>query len=368
MAIQPDILASTLRILRDREVDNTFRAIPLLDAVQRAGNVEQSDGGQKVDCPTILTEHSNITQLSTGYEAVNLAVRDPLRTATYNWCDFVAPIVLTEKEQLSNKGDRAVIRIAEARLKSVMGMLQREYCKQVVAGTSTVLTELESLNGSTSAAGRASGWFDSDFFGQQTATVGGLAKSDFQQSWQNQFLNVSAEISAASGASYAPTGADLFRGMTQMMIQTQIYAPEGEVDIILSSPDSYELYKNSLFAQERYTSMAEERNMAGKLGLLFNGAMMYIDPNLPIENVNFADATQIAADPTATNQTTGKVSQYFLNSKLFNVYFDKDAYFELGDYERISGYAAMAANIMVRTQITTANLSGHGLLLNGEAS
>ena len=114
--------------------------------------------------------------------------------------------------------------------------------------------------------------------------------------------------------------------------------------------------------------MAEERNMAGKLGLLFNGAMMYIDPNLPIENVNFADATQIAADPTATNQTTGKVSQYFLNSKLFNVYFDKDAYFELGDYERISGYAAMAANIMVRTQITTANLSGHGLLLNGEAS
>jgi len=361
MAIQPDILASTLRILRDREVDNTFKAIPLLDAVQRAGNVEQSNGGQKVDCPTILTEHSNITQLSTGYEAVNLAVRDPLRTATYNWCDFVAPIVLTEKEQLSNKGDRAVIRIAEARLKSVMGMLQREYCKQVVSGTSTVLTELESLNGTTSASGRASGWFDSLAFGSQSATVGGLAKSDFQQSWQNQFLDVSTEISGTSGAAYNPSGADLFRGMTQMMIQTQIYAPEGEVDIILSSPDSYELYKNSLFTQERYTSMAEERNMAGKLGLLFNGAMMYIDPNLPISSVNFNDAS-------AGAQTTGKVSQYFLNSKLFNVYFDKDAYFELGDYERISGYAAMAANIMVRTQITTANLSGHGLLLNGEAS
>lgn len=362
MAIQPDILASTLRILRDREVDNTFRAIPLLDAVQRAGNVEQANGGQKVDCPTILTEHSNITQLSTGYEAVNLAVRDPLRTATYNWCDFVAPIVLTEKEQLSNKGDRAIIRIAEARLKSVMGMLQREYCKQVVAGTSTVLTELESLNGSTSAAGRASGWFDTLAFGSQTATVGGIAKTDYQTSWQNQFINCSVDISNQTGATYNPSGEDLFRAMTQMMIQTQIYAPEGEVDIILSSPDSYELYKNSLFTQERYTSMTEERNMAGKLGLLFNGAMMYIDPNLPITSVNFDDGT---APP---EQTTGKVSQYFLNSKLFNVYFDKDAYFELGDYERISGYAAMAANIMVRTQLTTANLSGHGLIMNGEAS
>lgn len=358
MAIQPDILASTLRILRDREVDNTFRAIPLLDAVQRAGNVEQSDGGQKVDCPTILTEHSNITQLSTGYEAVNLAVRDPLRTATYNWCDFVAPIVLTEKEQLSNKGDRAVIRIAEARLKSVMGMLQREYCKQVVAGTSTVLTELESLNGATQSGTRASGWFDSLAFGSQTSTVGGIAKSDYQSSWQNQFINAAFDVGGSSGGTYDPSGETLFRAMTQMMIQTQIYAPEGEVDIILSSPDSYELYKNSLFTQERYTSMTEERNMAGKLGLLFNGAMMYIDPNLPIEGVDYNDGSA---------RTNGKVSQYFLNSKLFNVYFDKDAYFELGDYERISGYAAMAANIMVRTQITTANLSGHGLLLNGEA-
>ena len=349
MAIQPDILASTLRILRDREVDNTFRAIPLLDAVQRAGNVEQVSGGQKVDCPTILTEHSNITQLSTGYEAVNLAVRDPLQTATYNWCDFVAPIVLTEKEQLS-----------------IMGMLQREYCKQVTAGSSTVLTELESLNGSTSAAGRASGWFDSIAFGAQTASVGGIAKSAYTTSWQNQFMDVGTQISKTVGPAYDPSGTDLFRGMTQMMIQSQIYSPEGELDIILASPNSYELFKNSLFTQERYTSMTEERNMAGKLGLLFNGAMIYIDPNLPITNVNYDDANP--AGSPASNQTNGKVSMYFLNSKLFNVYFDRDAYFELGDYQRISGYAAMAANIMVRTQLTTANLSGHGMLINGEAS
>jgi hypothetical protein len=179
---------------------------------------------------------------------------------------------------------------------------------------------------------------------------------------------VSAQFSGDNGPTYNPSGQDLFRAMTRVMIDSQIYAPEGEVDIILASPNSYELYKNSLFTQERYTSMSEERDMAGKLGLLFNGAMMYIDPNLPINDIEFADANQFALDPTAFNESTGKVSMYFLNSKLFNVYFDKDAYFELGDYERISGYAAMAANIMVRTQITTANLSGHGIILNGEAS
>ena len=120
MPIQPDILASTLRILKDREVDNTFKNIPILDAIRSHGAVIESDGGSKVNCPAIMTEHSMITQLSSGYESINLAVKDPLRQTEYNWCDFAAPVVITEKEQLSNKGDRAIINIAEARLKSVM--------------------------------------------------------------------------------------------------------------------------------------------------------------------------------------------------------------------------------------------------------
>ena len=125
--VQQDILASTLRILRDREVDSTFRAIALLDAVQKAGNLERISGGSYVDVPLILTDHSQITQLSSGYESVNLAVKDVMRTGTSSWCDAVAPIVITKKESLSNKGERAVIRIAEARMKQVMGMLRREF-------------------------------------------------------------------------------------------------------------------------------------------------------------------------------------------------------------------------------------------------
>ena len=49
--VQADILASTLRILRDKEVDNTFRIIPLLDAIERGGNVEDVDGGSYIDSP-----------------------------------------------------------------------------------------------------------------------------------------------------------------------------------------------------------------------------------------------------------------------------------------------------------------------------
>ena len=329
--VQNDILASTLRILRDQAIDNTFRVIPLVDAVNTLGNVEDVDGGSYIDSPVILTDHSTITQLSTGYEAVSLAVKDPMRTATYSWCDATAPVVITRKEELSNKGERAIIRIAEARLKQTMGMFKREIEKQLIAGTSTILTELQSLNG----IGTATGWFEELPFGTQQNTVGGIDKSSFTTSWQNQ---VRSGTFAANG----------LKKMQQLLIDCQQYAPEGDVDLILASPISYGLYKDQLQSQERYTSMTEVRNMAGRLGLEFNGATMYIEPNLGFSNGG------------------DDCSMYFLNSRLFQIYFDRDAKFALGDMETISGYAARSSQIALRMQICTSNLSGHGVLVNAE--
>ena len=331
--VQNDILASTLRILRDKYVDNTFKIIPLMDAIQTLGNVEDVDGGSYIDSPVILTDHSTITQLSTGYEAVSLAVKDPLRTATYSWCDAVAPVVITRKEELSNKGQRAVIRIAEARLKQTMGMFKREIEKQLIRGNSTILTDLQSLNGLDGATG----WFEEGAFGTQTNSVGGIAKSDFPTAWQNQVQD----------GSFALNG---LKKMQQLLIDCQQFAPEGDVDIILASPISYGLYKDELQQLERYVSASEQRNMAGRLGLEFNGAAMYIEPNL-----GFTGSGGV-----------NKMSMYFLNSQLFNVYFDRDAKFELSDMENISGYAAMSSQMAVRMQICTSNLSGHGVLVNAE--
>tara|TARA_R110002012_G_scaffold10876_4_gene49087 strand:+ start:178 stop:1194 length:1017 start_codon:yes stop_codon:yes gene_type:complete len=331
--VQNDILASTLRILRDKEVDNTFKIIPLVDAVNTLGNVIESDGGSYIDSPVILTDHSTITQLSNGYEAVSLAVKDPLRTATYSWCDATAPVVITRKEELSNKGERAIIRIAEARLKQTMGMFKREIEKQLIAGDSTILTDLETLNG----VDGATGWFEEGAFGSQTNTVGGIAKSGFPASWQNQ---VQSGTFAANG----------LKKMQALLIDCQQFAPEGDVDLILASPLSYGAYKNQLQQLERYVSATEVRNMAGRLALEFNGAQMFIEPALGF-----------------TGSAGTVASMYFLNSRLFNIYFDRDAKFALGDMESISGYAAMSAQIAVRMQICSSNLSGHGILTGAES-
>lgn len=328
MAISNDVLSSTLRILLDEEVDNLFKAVPLLDEMRKAGGVETYDGGQKLDVPLILAEHSSITQLSNGYEPVNLAVKDALRNASFNWCDFVAPVVITAKEELSNKGPRAIVSIAEARMKSVMGLLQREVEKQLVAGSSSVLSDLNTLRASSTA--RANGGFMAGAnYGSQTGTVGGIDTSVFT-TFQNQ---------------YKRSGTLSIEDMTDLYIQCQAYTPGGGApNVIISDATTYKEYKGELFDKERFMS-SESALDGGRLALAFHGARMYYDPFLD----NVTDGTN-------------NIRAYFLNTDYLKLAFDSDAQFEMSDFEHISGYASRSANIITRMQMYVQHLGAQGLL------
>lgn len=335
MPLSNDVLSSTLRIVKDQEVDNLFKSTPLLEKIREKGGVEEVDGGSTIDRALILAEHSSITQLSTGYEPVSLAVADAMRNASYNFCDFVAPIVITRKEELANKGDRAIVKIAEARLKSVMGMLKREFEKQAVAGSSTILTDMTSLNG---ASGLTTGMFEAVAFGSQTNTVGGISKAAFPTSYQNQFTDAGGALSIGA--------------LTDLYIQCQIFSPTSAPNLILASANMYKTYKNLLFAQEFY--MKETVLDGGRLALAFNGAMMYVEPFLP-------------ATVTAGANAGDPISAYFLNTDYLKLVVDKDANFELSDFEHVSGYASRSAQIMTRAQLVTDHLACQGILIDGEA-
>jgi len=337
MAISNAILSSTLRILLDEEVDNLFRATPLLSQMKKKGQIDLFDGGQRLDVPLILADHSSITQLATGYEAINLAVADSLRNASYEWCDFVAPIVITHKEETSNKGERAIVSIAEARMKSVMGMLQREFETQVIAGTSAVLTELNTLQGTT----LATGFLEENAFGTQTNVIGGISKAAFPNNYQNQAINSAAAFGGAAG-----TG---IQDLTNLYIQCQNMTPNaGAPDLILSSAAMYALYKGLLFNNERF--IGEDTLDGGRLALAFHGAQMYVDPFLPAGG---------APGPT-------QVSGYALNTDYMRLAMDTDANFKMDDFESISGYCARSAKIYVRVQLYAQHLASQGIIVNAE--
>lgn len=345
MAISNDVLSSTLRILLDEEVDQLFQATPLLRMMREKGGVETYDGGQKLDVPLILEEHSTITQLDSGYEPVNLAVKDSLRNASFNWCDFVAPIVLTKSEELSNKGERAIISILEARMKSVMGALNREVEKQIVSNASSILTNLNTLNGNggSDANGSTEGFFEAAAVGSQTNEIGGLSKGTFER-LNNQFKSGGGTLAIAD--------------MTDLYVSCQINSPNGRgPDLIICSQGFFSAYKALIQGNnERYID--DSVLDAGRLSLMFNGAALHVDPFMG------AAAQNPGGTPPATDSIN---SAYFLNTEYIKLAFDSSAQFEMDDFEHVSGYASRSANIYTRMQVYFTHMASQGLMTHAEA-
>ena len=230
---------------------------------------------------------------------------------------------------------------------SVMGMLQREVEKQVLANASSILTNLGTFNGlsqSTSGGNTSGGFFDNQAFGSQTGSVGGLSKGTFAR-LQNQF--------ADSNAGFATTG---IQDMTNLYLDCQLNTPDGSApDLIICSKQFYTEYKDLLQNQERYID--EKVLDGGRLALAFNGAMLHADPFL-------GSSVQIPGS-TATNE--GIISAYFLNTKYIKIGFDSAAQFEMDDFKDISGYVSRSANIFTRMQIYVQHLASQGLLVDAEA-
>lgn len=330
MAISNEILSSTLRILKDDAVDNLFQSTPLLKYAKDKGNVEMVDGGQKYDLPAILAEHAGITQLSSGYERIDTSAADVMRTASFEWCDFAAPVNITKKEEMSNKGERAIVNIAKARMEEVLGQLKREWEKAVVAGSSTILSDLQTFEGVD-----GTGWFEEGAFGSgQTNSVGGLSKSTYAGSnWNNQIVDAGSALSLDN--------------MHDLKVSMDLYTDRGGLDCIIGSPNFWKTYRGLLSDLERYSS--KDQLDGGRSVLLYAGAPVMANPFLP------------AAGVAAT------ISAYFLNLSYVKVVFDKDGYFDMDDFVQLDDYVSRRARFYVRTQIVTNHLASQGLLVNAEA-
>lgn len=343
MPISNELLSSTLFSIRDGEVDELFQRVPFLDFAKRLGGIEYEDGGIKIQRPLAVSNHSTITQLATGYESVSLAVQDVMQPALYEWSDFVAPIVITKKEELENAGEKAIVKIVEARMRNVMGMLRREINKQLVAANSAVLTGLGSLCGDP-VSGATTGFLQqgAPTAAGQTNTVGGLARSlvpDGNGLFNRRFD--SANLFGTNG----------IRGMQQIAAETSARAPMGEVKLILATESGYANYRRSLFVQERYID--EKQLNAGYMSLAFGNAAVVQDVFMPLA----ADV-----DTGGTNANT----MYFINFDGIKLVMHSDGDLAVSPFEYIPGTTARSAQIYWKGQLIADNLASCAVLFNGE--
>jgi hypothetical protein len=328
MAISNDLLSSTLYAIRDAEVDQLYRKTAFLDLVKSAGGIEYEDGGIKLQRPLSVVDHSTITQLATGYEPVSLAVSDVLKPAIYEWQDFVAPVLITKKEELENQGEKAIVKIVEARMKNVMSMFRRELNKQILAGTSSIMSNMSSLNGFTLTTGFLEEGAAAP--ATQTNTVGGLSKAT---------LNVPGWFNSVKAGTAATINADL----TALYQECNQFSPFGDVKAIIMNPAAFAAYKAALFTNERF--MSSDKLDGGRLQLAFAGAVVEQDNEMP-------DNTGGAA----------KYSGYLLNFEGIKMCFHSDGDFAVSPFEFIAGTTARSAQVYLKAQLIADHLRGSGVL------
>ena len=343
MAISNDILSSTLRILKDEEVDNLYKATPLLDSIRKQGGVETVDGGSKLDRPMILAEHSTITQLSSGYEPINLSASDVLRHQSYEFQNATIPIIITKVEEMANKGPRAIVDVAQARMKAAMGQFKREYEKALVANSSTVLTQLSTLNGVVSGGKNIDGFFENEPFGDQINTIGGIAKASFPEDFQHQL----GEITAITVG-----GTETIDAMTEVYVDAQLRTPDGSSpNLILCSPDFFKKYKAQLYNNQRFVDAGTLDG--GGLQLAFHGAALIPSPVMvELDAGTNAGGINVAA----------YIAAYVLNTKYIKLVYDSDGEFEMTDFMDATGYASRYAYIFCRMQMVVDHLASQGLI------
>lgn len=338
MAITNDLLSSTLYSIRDTFVDELYKKTAFLDHAQKMGGVEREDGGIKVQRPLSIVEHSSISNLSgTGYEPVNIAINDVLRPAVYDWTDFVAPIAISKKEELENSGERGIVKIVEARTKNVFGLLRRETNRQILAGNSTTLSTLDTLNGT--ASGSATGFFENLAAGSQTNVVGGVSKATFQSTrgWQNQRQTAASAFSTNGLAA-----------MNAIYLAANEVAPMGDISLIIASVAGMSNYKRQLFANERYVD--PKVLDGGRMALAFAGAMMEQDSDMPIN----------------AGVGTDEATMYFINFDGIKLVYHSDAEYSIMPFVDSQGSTARVAHIYTKMCLVADHLGSCGALFDGD--
>lgn len=156
-------------------------------------NAKNQTGGEGIIIPWEVGNHSNTTQMSTGYEPVSLAAAPIHKPGTDTWCFCIRPVLISLKDDIVNRGSGKVIDRLQTRTKNVEDGMRADIEQQVLADTVTAMNDLNTLNGMDNSYG----FLEEHAVGSQSNTVHGLAKTVYGTlpGFQNQIYDCNANAS-----------------------------------------------------------------------------------------------------------------------------------------------------------------------------
>jgi hypothetical protein len=275
---------------------------PYLDA--QKGAMEDQEGGDLFTFPVEFVDHSEPTELVTGYEQPNMNVQTTIDLfLQYQWWFACYPASISIVEEKKNRGGDNLIKLQEKRIENIQKAAMRKMETHLLQGGVTAHSRLNTLNGVDYPAGL----FEAAAPAAQTHTVGGLVRTTYATYplLGNQFYDVGGSVNARG-----------FDALAQVDSYIETRAPDatGTGEYVAS-----ELCKTAFgrLANARVMEMktgSDTQEIAPPTKLMVHGKAIRSSPFMPIAGASSA---------------TTQVSMYRFNPKDQPLMFMKDMHFEL---------------------------------------
>lgn len=264
--ISSDLVSTTLYDSHDKVVEARYQSLPFLAVSKKLGKIRVRDGSFKYVVPIQTDNQTVTTEITSGWEPLNLTIREATQQAEFNYTRLSTPVAINGFELNSNKGERAIIKLADERRAEAVQNQMRDVEKQIVQGG--VLTRMASLNGNLGYGGDTTGFLEAVLPTNASGnTFGGLARG-FVPGLRNQFMDNGGDATT------------LISNLQLLEAQASTLAPPlsdgGRFHLTLASMTAYARYRNLLFTQERFID-AKDLDASGVSGISFSSGVMMPD-------------------------------------------------------------------------------------------
>lgn len=264
-----EIVTTTLNNYSRTMADNVLNHNPLLDRLNRRGNVMTASGGVKILQELEYAENATFKWYS-GYETLDVSASDVLTAAEFEWKQANCNVTISGLEQMQNADSRervhnllrSRIRVAE---KTMQNSIASALFSDGTGSSSKEIGGLQLLVSGTPASG----------------TVGGIDASTYTF-WRNQEYDFSDESTTASSSTIQTAMNTLWLNCIR---------GADRPDLIVAGKTYFEYYWASLQSNQRF--MSPQEGQAGFMALKFMDADVIYDSNCSDTRMYFLNTDYI---------------------------------------------------------------------------
>ena len=303
-----DILSTTINRHRDTLADNIFQASPLTFLLKEKAKIVEA-GGDVIVEPVIYDQNASAASYS-GTDTLNTALNQTFTSATFNWKQLAASVVITGTDEIKNSSKEQIINLLEARVKtaelSLIEIMNQQLYLDGTGNSSKNLLGLAAIVAVTSTTG----------------TLGGIDRSVAANAfWRNQ-TNITGGTWDVGTDMETSAMNELRRAYTSCVFGRQ--AP----DLIIMKEGHYVGFERALDAKVRLQH--EAMGAAGFESLVYKGKPVVFDRDM-----------------------TGTTDIYLLNTNFLKFTIHRDRNFVVSPFVKPTNQDLRVAQLFFAGNLTT---------------